>query len=78
MITEVIASKMECIICYEDFPKNNLALLNCQHEMCCDCLFKMAEKRGKSGLICPYCRTVVCQVSIHDKTSRKGFIHNLK
>lgn len=70
--------KMECIICYEDFPKNNLALLNCQHEMCCNCLFQMAKKRGKTGLICPYCRTVVCQVFIHDKTSRKGLIHNLK
>ena len=41
---------MECPICYED--KHNIKELDCDHEICTDCILKRVAKRNT----CPICR----------------------
>ena len=41
---------MECPICYED--KHNIKELDCDHEICTDCILKWVAKRNT----CPICR----------------------
>jgi len=44
---------MECRICYENVPSNNLEILECSHSLCKKCLGKLR------CLLCPFCRNPI-------------------
>ena len=56
----MIASKIQCSICYNNYCKDNIQKTDCEHEFCSDCINKWSKKCFKeyNDATCPLCRQV--------------------
>ena len=56
----MLASKIQCNICYDDYNKDNIVTTDCGHEFCNDCIDKWKNKCFKEykDASCPLCRQV--------------------
>ena len=66
-----------CGICSEEFTKETLPTLGCQHTLCADCITGQIKARTKSFIKCPYCREEVKQISVRDEEVRNQLTHAL-
>lgn len=66
-----------CGICSDDFTKETLPTLGCQHTLCAVCITGQIKARTKSFIKCPYCREEVKQISVWDKEVRNQLTHAL-
>jgi len=57
----------ECTICYETDSKINFVKLNCQHEICKNCIKSWISK-NKNKSCCPFCREKI--IKINTKTQQ--------
>ena len=60
-------SNIECIICYDEFPETVMVTLNCDHQLCSECMIKISNCQTNPTIICPYCRGVIDSIKIHDE-----------
>jgi hypothetical protein len=70
---------IECIICYESQPETMVATVNCGHQTCVDCMIKLCHTQQQNGRFvnCPYCRTQVSDIMIHDINTYHQFVEGL-
>lgn len=66
-----------CGICSDEFTKETLPTLGCQHTLCADCITGQIKARTKSFIKCPYCREEVKQISVGDEEVRNHLTHAL-
>ena len=66
-----------CGICSEEFTKETLPTLGCQHTLCADCITGQIKARTKSYIKCPYCREEVKQISVRDEEVRNQLTYEL-
>ena len=59
-----------CGICSDDFTKETLPTLGCNHTLCAECITGQIKARTKSCIKCPYCRKEVTQISVGDQEVR--------
>jgi hypothetical protein len=72
-MSDVTASEAEdycCGICSEEFTKETIPTLGCNHTMCAECISGQIKARTKSCIKCPYCREEVKQISVQDNEIR--------
>ena len=65
----------ECVICAEDRPA---AKLGCGHCYCANCIFKTAETRTKSVILCALCRADITTVQVFNHTIRYTLSNEFK
>ena len=61
----------ECVICFEDLDKYDVAILNCQHKFHYDCVKKWINKSNKFNKLCPLCNIEGEIVNIEKKEMSK-------
>ena len=66
-----------CGICSDEFTKETLPTLGCQHTLCAECITGQIKARTKSCIKCPYCREEVTQISVRDEEVRNQLTHAL-
>jgi hypothetical protein len=66
-----------CGICSDEFTKETLPTLGCQHTLCADCITGQIKARTKSFIKCPYCREEVKQISVGDEEVRNHLTYEL-
>ena len=66
-----------CGICSDEFTKETLPTLGCQHTLCAECIRGQITARTKSYIQCPYCREEVTQISVRDEEVRNQLTHAL-
>lgn len=66
-----------CGICSDEFTKETLPTLGCQHTLCADCITGQIKARTKSFIKCPYCREEVKQISVGDEEVRNNLTYEL-
>ena len=66
-----------CGICSEEFTRETLPTLGCNHTMCAECIIGQIKARTKSFIKCPYCRKEVKQISVGDNEVRNQLTHAL-
>ena len=66
-----------CGICSDEFTKETLPTLGCQHTLCADCITGQIKARTKSFIKCPYCREEVKQISVRDEEVRNQLTYEL-
>jgi hypothetical protein len=71
-----LQDEKECYLCCE---VKQHAKLGCNHEMCVDCLFEIANTRKKSKpvIMCPYCRTDIDIVYVGDDLNRNKLANKI-
>lgn len=66
-----------CGICSDEFTKETLPTLGCNHNLCAVCITGQIKARTKSFIKCPYCREEVKQISVGDEEVRNQLTHAL-
>ena len=66
-----------CGICSDEFTKETLPTLGCQHTLCADCITGQIKARTKSFIKCPYCREEVKQISVWNEEVRNQLTYEL-
>ena len=66
-----------CGICSDEFTKETLPTLGCQHTLCAECITGQIKARTKSFIKCPYCREEVTQISVRDEEVRNQLTYEL-
>lgn len=59
-----------CGVCSDEFTKETLPTLGCDHTLCAECITGLIKARSKSCIKCPYCREEVKQISVGDEVIR--------
>lgn len=66
---------VECMVCYEGIKENNIATMNCCHQLCVGCIVGLVENRAQRNFInCPYCRSDISTISINCPTISRKFM----
>lgn len=66
-----------CGICSDEFTKETLPTLGCQHTLCAECIIGQIKARTKSFIKCPYCREEVKQISVWNEEVRNQLTYEL-
>lgn len=66
-----------CGICSDEFTKETISTLGCNHTICAHCITGQIKARTKSYIKCPFCREEVKQISVWDKESRNQLTYAL-
>ena len=66
-----------CGICFDEFTKETLPTLGCQHTLCAECITGQIKARTKSFIKCPYCREEVKQISVWNEEVRNQLTYEL-
>lgn len=66
-----------CGICSDEFTKETLPTLGCQHTLCAECITGQIKARTKSFIKCPYCREEVKQISVWNEEVRNQLTYEL-
>ena len=63
-------SDNECSICTETFTNHRApkTRLNCNHEICGQCVITIARNRTKNTICCPFCRETIVSCALGTKT----------
>jgi len=59
-----------CGICSDEFTRETIPTLGCNHTLCDECITGQIKARTKSCIKCPYCREEVNQISVEDNEIR--------
>lgn len=64
---DIQSKKHECPICYVKVLSKSLAVTNCQHNFCNNCITKIITTTKSPNLQCPLCRTDVVALQMHSQ-----------
>lgn len=74
-VVDAFENELNCPICYEDFEEPK-CLPNCAHNICQNCLERMA-KRKRKVIECPVCRVESVSEGWSRSVSKESFVSSI-